>query len=158
MRLTKDEKAIPGKRRRLFLELYHKCNDNKRFCRICRSNHTKDEQCRMLYKKIESKSQKSKLCYVSHAIIPNDFPVECYECYSNGYVCKLHKILQPVSPDDTLLDMFYRTPDSRENVFNVLTPFQLEFKNKWYSKTLKMAASKVADLAKWRLVFSSLFL
>ena len=138
MRLTKDEKAIPGKRRRLFLELYHKCNDNKRFCRICRSNHTKDEQCRMLYKKIESKSQKSKLCYVSHAIIPNDFPVECYECYSNGYVCKLHKILQPVSPDDMC------------NVLHTLRNVSLYASNIENYKQIKTFFCCFADRGRWR--------
>ena len=96
MHLTKEEKGIPGRRRRLFLEGNHKCSDKKRFCRMCLSSHTKEEPCKMRYKKLEAPSQRSKLCYVSFATVSSNFPVECNECYTNKKICQLHHGLKPV--------------------------------------------------------------
>ena len=100
MRLTKEEKCIPGKRRRLFLEYHHKCNDNEHFCRMCLSSHIKEEPCKMRFKKLIPKSQGSKICYISYAMVSSNFQVDCYECYTTKKICSLHLGLRAMPSND----------------------------------------------------------
>ena len=99
MQPKKGEKRIPGQHR-LFLELHHRCNDNKKFCRMCVSSHTKEIPCKMRFKKLQPEAQRSKICYVSYAIASSNFEVNCNECYTNDKICSLHHELQPVSSGD----------------------------------------------------------
>ena len=95
----KENKYVPGCRKKLLLESHH-CDDNTYFCRMCITSHTKEEPCRMRFKKLQSESMKSKLCFVSHAIISNNFKEDCYVCYTSNKICPLHHGLKPVSSDD----------------------------------------------------------
>ena len=99
MRPQNGGKYLPGERKKILLELQHStCDDNKRFCRMCFTSHTKEEPCKMRFKKMSS--QRSKKCYVSHAVITSNFQADCHVCYTNDETCPIHDGLQPVATDD----------------------------------------------------------
>ena len=93
------EKYVPGSRKKLLLESHH-CDDNTYFCRMCITSHTKEDPCRMRFKKLQSESTKSKLCFVSYAIMSNDFKENCYVCYKSNKICPSHHGLRQLSSDD----------------------------------------------------------
>ena len=89
-------KYMPGERKKILLELQHSiCDDNNRFCRLCFTSHAKDEPCKMRFKKMSP--QRSKICFVSHAVIATNFQAECHVCYTNNETCSIHDGLQSVT-------------------------------------------------------------
>ena len=71
----------------------HVCQDETIFCQQCLTSHKKNESCRMHFKKLEPPI--SNICYVSYAMVSNDYKISCYECYNIGQKCDLHKRLKP---------------------------------------------------------------
>ena len=92
-------KYKPGERKKILLELKHSnCDDKNRYCKMCFECHSKDEPCKMLFKKLSS--QRSKICYVSYAVITGNFQIECHACYTYDKTCPIHSELQPIIKDD----------------------------------------------------------
>ena len=88
-------KYKPGERKKILLELKHSnCDDKNRYCKMCFECHSKDEPCKMLFKKLSS--QRSKICYVSYAVITGNFQIECHACYTYDKTCPIHSELQPI--------------------------------------------------------------
>ena len=116
MRLTEDEKGIPGKCRRMFLELHHRCDDKERFCRRCLISHKKEVPCKMRFKKLQPESQRPAICYVSFATMSSNSSIDCYRCYTNENVCKLHQGIMPAVSNHMCNAIYTLRDVSFENV------------------------------------------
>ena len=44
--------------------------------------------------------KRSKICYVSHAVIASNFQADCHVCYTNDETCSIHDGLHTVTGDD----------------------------------------------------------
>ena len=64
----------------------------------------------MRFKKLIPKSERSKICYVSYAIVSSNFQVDCYECYTTNKICQLNIGLKS-GPFNDMCNVLYTLRD-----------------------------------------------